>query len=434
MQEVFAIPVFDQYLVFAPLRGMAWVVNTPGLEALKPEVWEEGDPAPPAPRKGPIDPYFLGIIPTRSCNMSCGYCGFGAAAAPSVKMELPLAAACAGWAVEQALERGKDQVNIHFFGGEPLLAWDVVETVVHRARWQAGKHGLRTQFEVSTNGLMTKQKARFVGDYFDVVVLSLDGWQPLHDRNRPIAPGKGSFEEVTATAALWKSSPVRLCLRMCVTSASVPFLEEVGAYFCEQFEPDVINFDTLQEWPASLAAGLSKPDPLEFAFHFCRARKRIESYGVEVVYAADYTPLPQTSFCPLGKDAVVVAPDGALSGCYLQEEDWISRGMDLSLGEVREGYRFHVREESLDHLRKLVADKPECGDCFCKWSCAGGCHVNHSYPGAAMDEDFCAQTRIITACTVLGEAGEETLAERLLADRGAMQKLATQHYRLCKTP
>ena len=67
------------------------------------------------------------------------------------------------------------------------------------------------------------------------------------------------------------------------------------------------------------------------------------------------------------------------------------------------------------------------GERVCRWSCAGGCHVNQTYPGAAEAYNrFCVQTRIVTACLLLRSMGLESTVDELLADPEAMRRLADQ--------
>lgn len=437
--NVFFIPVFDKFILHAPLHGVTALVNEKAAQELAGgRTFAKGSPlyeinkelsvpaAAPPVREGPPEAFFLGLVTTRNCNLSCAYCGFGASAAPKSAMTLDQAVAAVDWMVENSLQAGKRELNIHFFGGEPFLAWDLVEVVVHKARWEAAKHGLVPHFETSTNGILPEKRARFVGDYFDVVVLSLDGFREYHDRNRAMTADRGSFEWVCETARIWSEMPAKLCLRTCVTADSVSHLEDIGRWYCEAFKPDTVNFDTLQTWPESMAAGLFPPDPYEFASHFVKARKAIRAYGVETVYAADYTPEPRHSFCPVGKDTIIVTPNGRLNNCYLLEKDWQVRGLDLNLGAINNNQELEINRDAVNRLRKHVTLKPSCESCFCKWSCAGGCHVNHSYPNAVLDADFCIQSRVITACSLLEELGELEMAESLAAGRPAMEALSTR--------
>ena len=81
--------------------------------------------------------------------------------------------------------------------------------------------------------------------------------------------------------------------------------------------------------------------------------------------------------------------------------------------------------EDVARIRRCAGDKPRCRKCFCRWSCAGGCHVNHSYPGCSPEYDgFCIQTRLITACALLGKLGFDSTASDLVADRAEMERLA----------
>jgi radical SAM protein with 4Fe4S-binding SPASM domain len=122
---------------------------------------------------------------------------------------------------------------------------------------------------------------------------------------------------------------------------------------------------------------------------------------------------------------MIVSPDGRASACYMLPADWESRGMDLDIGWVRAG-DVSVDQRALDTARRLVTDKPRCRGCGCQWSCAGGCHVTHSPPGCSVQyNEFCHQTRIVTACQVLERLGQVSLVDQLLADSQAMRRLAT---------
>ncbi len=84
----------------------------------------------------------------------------------------------------------------------------------------------------------------------------------------------------------------------------------------------------------------------------------------------------------------------------------------------------HFVPAAVDRVRRLAAEKDRCARCFCQCICAGGCHVNlvdagRDYP------DYCLQTRGITATRLLRDLDQDDLRCRLLADRHAMQRLAT---------
>ncbi len=442
---IYAIPISGKHLVYAPLKKLAALVNgkavaslggwlrddaggkqpIAGLEPLCEGV-EEPDGYMPEMKTGPISPAFLGIIPSRSCNLACSYCSFGAAHAPREQMNPLVAASAVEWMAENCAQRGETRLEVHFFGGEPLVAADVVEVVVHKARAMAEKLGLVPHLELSTNGLFDQDWAGFVGDYFDTVVLSLDGPADIHDRQRPRPGGGGSFEAVVATARCLAQSQAELCLRGCISSGSVARMEEIAGWFCEAFDPKAVNFETLQPTVRSDSAGLRPPDPYEFARHFIRAEKVAREAGVTTVHASAEIGKNRFSFCPVGTDTLVVSPDGRVSSCYLPEREWKARGLDFHVGSVGRRRTFGIDLEHIEALRDCVTTEPDrCARCFCRWTCSGGCRVNHSYPGCSRHyDDFCIQTRIITACRLLLSLGLPDLVEPLISRREDMQLLA----------
>jgi hypothetical protein len=99
--------------------------------------------------------------------------------------------------------------------------------------------------------------------------------------------------------------------------------------------------------------------------------------------------------------------------------------MDLNVGRLVRGGDVQLEPQRLEQIRRLAAEKPHCERCFCRWSCAGGCHVNHSHPGWSGEyDDFCIQTRLISACSLLDALGDAPAVRALLNNRPALQSLA----------
>jgi uncharacterized protein len=443
--DIYALPIGRHSLVYAPLHCAMALVNAAALDVVK--RWRRGDAGPgrhaadmdglirrldappcyPGGRTGDCDPIFLGIIPTRACNLSCRYCNFGARHASGASLDIGQACAAVDWMARQAERGGRTHLDIHFFGGEPFMADDVIDSVVHRARAIASEKALIPRFEAATNGVFDASRAVFVGDYFDTVVLSCDGFEPSHDRQRPMAGGGGTFDKVQQTAERLSRSAADLCLRICVTSENLDQLEPFTRWFARTYRPAIINIETLKPIGDDRANGLSPPDPFEFAIHCVKACREIKARGIEALYAAaDITAIRQT-FCPVGNDAAILSPDGRISSCYLLEGQWQARGLDMNIGRQADGREIIIDPKSVNRLRNLVTRKPRCRHCFCRWTCAGGCHVSETYPECKESyTDFCVQTRIVTACFLLERLELSNMADNLLADENAMHRLAFQ--------
>jgi len=443
LNDIYLVPIRNMYLLWSPQRRLSVFLNRSGVGRLRsglegintsrrgPDVMQDIIQHFRAPLanthipEGSPKPAFLGLIPTRRCNLSCNYCGFGAQGNKDENMSYDLAVNAIDWMANSVVESGHGLLEIHFFGGEPFVAGDVIDVAVHKARSVSTQYGLIPYFEVATNGVFDMVQAKFIRDYFDMVVLSFDGPQEIHDRHRPMNKTHGSFVDVARSAEYLGKSNLDLCFRTCVSNLNVNQLESIARWYCTAFKPSSVSFSSLKPNSESEASGLSQPDPYKFAENYLRACEVLEHFGVKSVYAAaEITNLKQCS-CPVGSDVVIVSPDGRISSCYLLQQDWLSRGMDMDIGRIGPDGLVQIEQASIDRLRRMVVDKPLCSHCFCKWSCNGGCHVIHSFPGGPTSyNDFCIQTRIITACLLLKSLGLKSEVRELLSDREALEKLA----------
>ena len=436
---VFVLQLPDSYLLYAPLHDVSALVNKSALLALGDDelsqqfteveeirqiVLRQPDFYPQR-RQGKFVPDFLGLIPTRDCNLACKYCGFRTHAKTLKVMEPKMALGCIDWYARLLKEAGKETLNLHFFGGEPLVASRLVMMAVHAARIKASEYDLQAEFEVATNGIMTEATARFVSEFIDYIVLSMDGPPDIQDAYRPIPDGDRSSEDVYESAKIFSEGSGDLCLRACITSETVGRMEDISDWFYREFRPSSVCFETLQSSRESLEAGLNPPDPWKFSLNFVKAALLLERYGVEVVYATADTKARRMSFCPVSRDVPIVSPNGDVAGCYLLEKDWEKRGLDLKLGKVSATGRFRLDEKAIERLRAMnVLNISRCQKCFCKWHCAGGCHVNHSYPGCADTyDDLCIQTRVIVLYNILKSLGRQDIFEDLVSDRNALQEV-----------
>jgi uncharacterized protein len=377
----------------------------------------------PQPKEGALAPAFLGLVPTRRCNLACRYCGFVPEDDERGDMSPALAHDVVDWYLRLVSQAQQPHAEIHYFGGEPFCATDVLDVTVHQAHIWSEETGFPVRFEAATNGVFDERRAEWAGDNLDTIVVSLDGFPELHDRHRPYANGQGSFAAVDHTVRILSQASTDLFLRVCVTTETVDRMPDISRWFCDHYRPRGVCFEPIQLTTSGSQTDFEPPDPWAFAANFLAAGHVLEERGVEAVYAAaDITNL-QASFCPVGQDVVIVAPDGTLNSCYLLPRDWEARGMDLRLGCMGENHVPCFDEDAVAYSRSLnVNNKRLCAQCLCKWHCAGGCHVNHLLPAEPGDYDrLCIQTRIITVCNILRRMGRHDLMDRWLADRNVME-------------
>jgi uncharacterized protein len=124
---------------------------------------------------------IVGLVLTHACNLACGYCYTGE------KKRVRMAPEVASRAVQRALdEAGGEPLVIQFFGGEPLLEYDLVVRIATEARGRDAD----VAFQVTTNGtLLDRERVAELGELGVHIALSLDGTAEAHDRGRPLAGG-----------------------------------------------------------------------------------------------------------------------------------------------------------------------------------------------------------------------------------------------------
>jgi uncharacterized protein len=446
-QNVFFLQINRDFLVYSPLNGISAILNQRGFLELieqmhliqqnngnpKSKLFELTDDILNTPianilrKTGKPNLEYLGLITTRACNGACNYCDFGSDKYSNETMPYDLIVKVVDWYINQMLEIKRNIVEVHFFGGEPMVAQDVMEIAIHRTRLLASQKGLITYFQISTNGQYNSKRARWLGNYFNSVILSFDGVKGIQNAHRPLKNNKASFENAFNTAKIIGESSAELSIRCCISKLNIDKMQESTHWFCQNFRLSALNFEILTSTDMSRKAGLLPPDPVEFAIQYQKSKEIAKSYGVEVVYASDITKQPQVTSCPVGKDAAIISPEGRISNCYLLSEKWQEVGLDLDFGFVNSSENVQIDQNKLDAIRKMVEDKPHCEKCFCQWSCSGGCHVGNIVPVSLLKyNDFCLQTRIISAFTLLADLGFNSRIDGLLETPKELIKLATQ--------
>jgi uncharacterized protein len=429
----FITPVLDRYLVYAPLHQFSVILDEAGVSQFgnaRSGAVGEYDPVvveilqhlsrPAAeleiPRGKITSPLFLGFITTRGCNMKCKYCDFVPSGHSGDVMEFALARSGIDAYLRLLTENGHKEGEIQFFGGEPFFRNTIVEFVVAYARNEAVKKGVAISFNVTTNGLMSEKRAAWLADNFDTVVLSLDGAM-FQDRHRPLLNERGSYAFIDRTAKILSNGRTDLIIRACVTRDSVKYLPDLAQEFAAAYILHSVCFEPLTESPLSELNGLFPPDPVRFARQFCLAEDILAEHGIQAVCSGTDIDSLQASFCPVGKDAMLISPSGKVSACYLLESEWMRAGLELNFGVITsQASDFTLDLKKLENIRGLVRHPARlCDECLCRYHCAGGCYVNHgSVRDANRHDSVCVRTRLITIGKLLKRMGALNLYQRWL--------------------
>lgn len=339
----------------------------------------------PDPLNGKYDPPESGIIKAlclhlaHDCNLSCRYCfaGQGHFNGPSGLMSFEVGRRALDFLFAHSGNRR--HVEVDFFGGEPLLNFEVLKDLVAYGRKRAAGYGKEIKFTVTTNGvLLTPEVGRFLNENDLAVVLSLDGRPAVHDAMRSFPGGRGSYHLVAENIRRFVATrpEKEYYVRGTFTSHNLDFsrdvlhladlgfehisVEPVVAPFTEEYALRPEHLPRIEKEYENLTRSLME--------RAARGQK-INFYHFNIDLDGGPCLPKRLSGCGAGHEYLAVAPDGSLYPCH----QFVGRP-GYRMGSVAEGID---RPELSDAFRRChVYTKESCPDCWARFFCSGGCHAN----------------------------------------------------------
>ncbi|HIW83405.1 MAG TPA: thioether cross-link-forming SCIFF peptide maturase [Candidatus Dorea gallistercoris] len=301
-------------------------------------------------------------------------------------------------------------LEVDFFGGEPLMNWQVVKDLVAYGREQEKIYDKRFRFTVTTNGVLLNDEIQdFINREMDNVVLSLDGRKEVNDQMRPFRNGKGSYDLIVPKFQKLAESrnQEKYYVRGTFTRNNLDFSKDI-LHFADlgfqqiSVEP-VVGDETdpyaireedlpviLEEYD-KLAKIMIQREKEGKGFHFFHFM--IDLDGGPCV-------AKRLSGCGSGTEYLAVTPWGDLYPCHQfvgQEE--------FKMGSVEEGI---TQPKIGDEFRGCsVYSKEKCRRCFAKFYCSGGCMANaHHFHGTIHDtyDVGCEMERKRVECAIMIKA------------------------------
>lgn len=314
-----------------------------------------------------------------TCNLNCAYCfaSQGKYHGERALMSFETGKRALDFLVENSGNR--TNLEVDFFGGEPLMNWEVVKQLVLYARSIEGEHHKNFRFTLTTNGMLIDDDViAFANREMSNVVLSLDGRKEIHDRLRVDYAGRGSFE--TIVPKFQKLVAARggknYYMRGTFTHANPDFTKDIEAMLD-------LGFTELSMEPVVCAPGdeaaLTREDlpvvlrEYERLAELMLARKKEGREFTFYHYMIDLNEGPciykRISGCGSGTEYMAVTPWGDLYPChqFVGEEKY-------RLGDIWNGVSNHAVQEEFRACNAYT--RPECRDCWAKLYCSGGCAAN----------------------------------------------------------
>ena len=350
------------------------------------------------------------------CNLRCKYCfagtgdyGTGTRSMLDVKtgkLAIDFLIAASG---------SRHNLDIDFFGGEPLMNWSVVVALTEYCEKRSEESGKDIRLTITTNAvLLDEEKTAYINQHMKNCVLSIDGRPEVHDHMRPNAGGKPSYELVSSrikTFLLARNSPEAAYhehyVRGTYTRHNLDFskdvrhmaealgarhisVEPVVAPDSADYSIRMSDLQTIEKEYEDLAEYIliekKSGDPVHF-FHFI-----MDMQSGPCVYK-------RLKGCGVGAEYCAVTPNGDIYPChqFAGEEEWLMGNVhDLEPALSREGTTLAQSEamQILDpKIRKIFIDrlmpnKPECKTCFARYHCGGGCPANSFHATGSLDGQY----------------------------------------------
>ncbi len=338
-----------------------------------------------APMAGKLKEKTSGVVKAlcihiaHSCNLNCAYCfaSQGKYSGERALMSYEVGKRALNFLIENSGKR--HNLEVDFFGGEPLMNFDVVKQLVAYARQREKETGKRFRFTLTTNGMLIDDDViDFANREMSNVVLSLDGRKEIHDKYRVDYAGKGSWERIVPKfqKLVQARGGKDYYMRGTFTHANPDFLKDIQVMLdlgftelsmepvvCAPDDPSALTQEDLPivmeqyEQLAQLMLQRHKEGrPFTF-YHYM-----IDLKGGPCIYK-------RVSGCGSGTEYMAVTPWGDLYPCHQFVGD-----EKFKLGDIWKGVDNHEIQDQFAACN--VYARPECADCWAKLYCSGGCAAN----------------------------------------------------------
>lgn len=355
-----------------------------------------------------------------SCNLCCTYCyaDHGRYNSSASLMDISVAKRAVDFLIK--MSRQRKRILVTFFGGEPLLNFDLIRTTVAYAKKQAKKAGKHVDFSITTNGTLISQEiSDFLAAEKFSVWISIDGLETEHNAVRKFANGRGSYQAAIAGAKrLITGKEGRVSVRATITRKN-PEAAEIVAHLSQ------VGFQNVVCMPVS-AGG----DDLAFDDDAVSVLEgQLKSLMLEVVesmkerrpfacgnFKRPISDLHQAAIhtyaCGVGKGLVTVTPNGELYPCHRFASD-----PRYLLGTLDTGIDPDMRQKffTADVDNRLV-----CKSCWARYLCGGGCLNNTLTDGGQIGAPDPMACRLQRHTIELSMYGYASLPAHVLEDAGTM--------------
>lgn len=315
------------------------------------------------------------------CNLRCSYCfaSTGDFGTGRTIMEAETGKKAIDFLIERSGSRRNLEVD--FFGGEPLMNFPAVKEIVAYARGLEKKHNKNFRFTITTNGvLLNDDTIDFINREMHNVVLSLDGRKEVNDLTRKTVGGGGSYDIIVPKfQELVSKRPKNrdYYVRGTFTRHNMDFSKDV-------FHLRELGFDSISVEP--VVSDKSNPFAIQeedlprlfeeyenLAVRLLESKKKGDDFmffHFKIDLQQGPCAIKRLRGCGCGNEYVAITPDGEIYPChqFVGNDEWC-------MGNVHNKGELNLEMKEM-FSKTSVLNKPDCTDCWAKFYCSGGCNAN----------------------------------------------------------
>jgi sulfatase maturation enzyme AslB (radical SAM superfamily) len=260
-------------------------------------------------------------------------------------------------------------------GGEPTLHWSLLRDVESVTRTIAGELGIDWWGYIATSGVMSEDKAAWLGDHFGLVGLSCDGPADVQDRQRPTMGGSPTSEVVRRTAAILSGRNAGLSVRVTITPETVRRQAEIVRFVHGTLGANDIRLEPAYRAGGSRQRAFAVDDAALFVEAFQQAEAVAERLGCSLSVSGVRLDEIHGPYCNVLRDVLHLTPDGAATACFLCTDSRLPTDSAMAIGRVDPATgSFLLDDERVAQIRRRATQIPgRCESCLNIYHCAREC-------------------------------------------------------------
>lgn len=315
---------------------------------------------------------------SHTCNMNCRYCygEYGSYGGQEMLMNVETSKMAIDFLIKNSGDN--KELVISFFGGEPLMNFNVIKQSVYYSIEQCKKYNKEISFDLTTNGtLLSGEIMDFIIKHNINIVLSMDGEKGEQDYLRPLRDNKSSYDTIAKKLVMYQKSKNSLYCRSTITRKNKDILKNINTFknlkltslFTVPVESDdkelaltIEDYEKIKndytEWTKTVIKKIQNTSIINLKYEIYL---KFLYDGVMKLYHGS----KRIHNCGAGRNMVCINPDGEVFLCHR-----FCNNKKYKVGDIYEGLD---TDKNKDFSKIFIEEDEECNSCWLKFLCSGGC-------------------------------------------------------------